>query len=198
LRLASIGHYRIYDCLHHLRVVTWVDARLFDARVGMVLHCHRLIRIICVYVFEKFFLGQRSSCLRVTCQPQSWGLGVKIIGDAQVVFPGLDDHDFSTLRLLLLLHRWLSEHIVVAIAEIVQVEHLIVFLPGASAIDNLHLRLIFIINVENLLLLLVSLLLRVLGIDPAILNVDLEVVCILLMELFELLDSLLARDSLGD
>ena len=75
---------------------------------------------------------------------------------------------------------------------------MIVFLPGASAIDNLHLRLIFIINVENLLLLLVSLLLRVLGIDPAILNVDLEVVCILLMELFELLDSLLARDSLGD
>ena len=179
-------------------MVTWVDTRLLDPGVGMALHRHRLIRVVCINVLKEFLLAQGSSSLAVSRQPQPWGLSIQIVSDTEVILPCLNDLDLTSLGLLLLLGSGLSKHVVVAIAQVIQIEDLVVFLASASAIDDLHLGLFFIIDVENLLLLLVSFFLRVLSIDPAIFDFLLQVVGIILMELLELLDPFFAWDTPRD
>lgn len=142
----------------------------------VTLHRHRLLRIVGVDVLEDLLLGQRGAVLRVPREPQPRRLGVEVVGDAQIVLPRLDDLYLASLGLLSGLRggRGLSKHIVI-VAEVIQVEYFIVLLASACDLDHLYLiLLVIVVEVQYLLIIssLFVLLFRILGLDPAIFEVD--------------------------
>ena len=179
-------------------MIARVNTSLLNARVRMALHRHRLLGVICINILENLILAQWGSILRITCKPKSRRLCIKIISDTQVVFPRAYHLDSAASLRLLLLSHWLSKHVIVV--EVVDIGHLVVLLASSRSVHDLDLGsliITFIIEVKYLLLFNVTLFLWVLGLDPAILKVHLQVISILLVELLELFDSLLAWDSLS-
>ena len=179
-------------------MIARMNTRLLNAGVRMALHRHCLLGIICINILEDLLLAQWGSILRITCKPQSRRLCIKIIGDTQIIFPRAYHLDSAASLRLLLLGDWLSKHVIVV--EVINVWHLVVLLACTRGVHDLNLGSLIItlvIEVEYLLLFSVALLLWVLGLDPAILKVHLQVISILLVELLELFNSLLTWDSFG-
>ena len=165
----------------------------------MAFHRYCFLGVIGINVLKDFILREWSSIFRISCQPESWGLGIEVVGDAKVIFSCLYNFDLASLGLFLL-SSWLGEHVVVAITEVIEIEYLIILFPSPR-IHNLYLltsHFFIIIDIKYLLLLLIILFLRILGLHPAIFQIHLQFTGIVGMELLELLDPFFARDSLGD
>ena len=173
---------------------------LLDPWVRMALHRNCLFSIVCIDIFKDFILRKRSSFFWKSCKPKSWGLCVQIICDAQVVFPSRYNFDITASLGFLLLGSRLSKHVIIPITEIIDIKYLIILFSCSCSFDDLLLRITFslIINIKNLLFFLVAFFLRVLCFDPAIIEVNLKIISIILMEFLQLLNPFLTWHSFGN
>jgi hypothetical protein len=101
-------------------VIARMNTSLFDTRVRMVLHRHSFLSIISRNVLKHFFLSQRISIFRVSCEPKTRSLSIKIISYREVILSNSFNLDIARGHFLfLLLLCWLCKHVIIIITHVV-------------------------------------------------------------------------------